>query len=80
MCLLVCFLVMSGLLEVGQANYNKMEKECFSVGYQSLYWTKHWYVSYETLIYVSYICLNMILINLIIFKMQGGDDYEKKVQ
>lgn len=33
---------------------------------------KHWYV--------SYICLNMILINLIIFKMQGGDDYEKKVQ
>lgn len=37
MCLIICFLVMSGLLEVGQANYNKMEKECFSVGYQALY-------------------------------------------
>lgn len=25
MCLVICFLVMSGLLEVGQANYNKMQ-------------------------------------------------------
>lgn len=37
MCFVICFLVMSGLLEVGQANYNKLQQECFSVGYQSLY-------------------------------------------
>jgi hypothetical protein len=29
---------MSGLLEVGQANYNTLQQECFSVGYQALYW------------------------------------------
>ena len=37
MCFLVFFLVMSALLEVGQANFNKIEKECFSVGYKALY-------------------------------------------
>jgi hypothetical protein len=37
MCLLICFLIISGVLEVGQANFNKMRQECFSVNYQSLY-------------------------------------------
>lgn len=29
---------MSALLEVGQANYNKIREECFAVNYQPLYW------------------------------------------
>jgi hypothetical protein len=37
MCFLVCFLVMSGVVEVGQSNFNKVRQECFSVNYQSLY-------------------------------------------
>ena len=37
MCFIVFFLVMSSLLEVGQANFNKIDQECFAVGYKPLY-------------------------------------------
>lgn len=37
MSIIVCFLVMSALLEVGQANFNKIENDCFAVNYKALY-------------------------------------------
>lgn len=37
MCGVIFFLIMSALLEVGQANFNKIENECFAVGYKPLY-------------------------------------------
>lgn len=37
MCIINFFLVMSSLLEVGQANFNKLDKECFAMGYKPLY-------------------------------------------
>lgn len=37
MCAIITFLMLTGVLEAGQANFNKITGECFLVHYQGLY-------------------------------------------